>query len=400
MSLALLVPAGLAALAALLVPLLLHLARRSEQRTTDFAALRWLAPNTRPRRKRRFDERLLLLLRLLLLVALALLLAQPVLYGADDRTPWMIVAPGVPASTARAVAGNESARLHWLAVGFPSLDAPAPPRVQPLASLLRELDATLPAGAPLTVLVPAALDGADAQRPRLVRAVDWRVVPAVEDSAHPAQTVHIPPLALDVRARPDAQGLRYLHAAGVAWQARAEGTQSRAAPAARSASSVRVADPAQPLPSTAHPLAWLIPGPLPDALHAWVRSGGSVLLSSDVRAPGMDAAAPAWHDEHGEPLVRTMRLGRGRLLQFTRPLAPATMPQLLEADFPERLRDLFAPAVPAPARVSAGDYAPTVGAAPYPRPPRPLASWLVVTAALLFALERWLACGPRRELAR
>ena len=42
MSLALLLPAGLAALAALLLPLLVHLARRSEQRPTVFAALQWL----------------------------------------------------------------------------------------------------------------------------------------------------------------------------------------------------------------------------------------------------------------------------------------------------------------------------------------------------------------------
>ena len=40
MNLALLLPAGLAALAALLLPLLIHLARRSEQRPTVFAALR------------------------------------------------------------------------------------------------------------------------------------------------------------------------------------------------------------------------------------------------------------------------------------------------------------------------------------------------------------------------
>ncbi|TXK62105.1 hypothetical protein FU658_09680 [Alkalisalibacterium limincola] len=43
MSLALLYPAALAALLALAVPVLLHLARRPQQRTLDFAALRWIA---------------------------------------------------------------------------------------------------------------------------------------------------------------------------------------------------------------------------------------------------------------------------------------------------------------------------------------------------------------------
>src|SRR5690606_9148841 len=79
MSLALLLPAALAALGALLLPLLVHLARRSEQRPTDFAALRWLRRKPRPRRRIRFDERWLLALRLLLLALIALWLARPVL---------------------------------------------------------------------------------------------------------------------------------------------------------------------------------------------------------------------------------------------------------------------------------------------------------------------------------
>ena len=56
MSLAFLLPAGLAALAALVVPLLLHLARRYEQTPTDFAALRWLRQKPKPRHRIRFDE--------------------------------------------------------------------------------------------------------------------------------------------------------------------------------------------------------------------------------------------------------------------------------------------------------------------------------------------------------
>ena len=57
MNLVFLLPAAFAALAALFIPLLIHLARRSEQRPTDFAALRWLrsfspsraAPRSPPR---------------------------------------------------------------------------------------------------------------------------------------------------------------------------------------------------------------------------------------------------------------------------------------------------------------------------------------------------------------
>ena len=63
----LLLPAGLAALAALALPLLVHLSRRQQQRPTVFAALRWLQARPRPRRRIRFDELLLLAVRLLLL---------------------------------------------------------------------------------------------------------------------------------------------------------------------------------------------------------------------------------------------------------------------------------------------------------------------------------------------
>ena len=89
---ALLLPAALAALAALIVPLLIHLARRSEQRPADFAALRWLRQKPKPRHRIRFDEWPLLWLRLLLLALLALWLARPVLFiarrGLHDENDW------------------------------------------------------------------------------------------------------------------------------------------------------------------------------------------------------------------------------------------------------------------------------------------------------------------------
>ena len=81
MSLGLLLPAALAALGALLMPLLIHLARRSQLVPTPFAALRWLRQAARPQRRVRLEEWPLLLLRLLLLALLALWLARPVLHG-------------------------------------------------------------------------------------------------------------------------------------------------------------------------------------------------------------------------------------------------------------------------------------------------------------------------------
>ncbi|HRQ35608.1 MAG TPA: BatA domain-containing protein, partial [Chiayiivirga sp.] len=82
MSLALLLPGALAALTALALPVLIHLARRDVHRRIDFAALRWLAPEARPRRRLRLEERALLAARLVLLALIALWLAQPALSGA------------------------------------------------------------------------------------------------------------------------------------------------------------------------------------------------------------------------------------------------------------------------------------------------------------------------------
>ena len=126
MNLVLLLPAALGALLALAIPLLLHLARREQQRPVVFAALRWLRERPKPRRRVRFDEWPLLLVRLLLLALLAFWLARPVLTGAGDATPWTVVAPGVPEAQLRQLGETGKGELRWLAPGFPPLAEPAP----------------------------------------------------------------------------------------------------------------------------------------------------------------------------------------------------------------------------------------------------------------------------------
>ncbi len=425
MNLLLLLPLGLAALAALLLPLLLHLARRSEPRTTVFAALRWLRPQPQPQRRHRFEELLLLLLRLLLLALLALLMAQPVLFGRPDLRPYVAVAGGVDMTAARAAVRIAEARWHRLAAGFPALDDDASARTAripdatdtTLPSLLRELDATLPAGVPLTVVVPPVIDDADAQRPVLSRRVDWRVLPGAASAANSAAgsdatanagRSETAPAArtrggdtpadftLVVRHAPErAASLPYLRAAGIAWATPA-GDDATADSAGTRASRTRDAPAATAIaPGTRH-LAWLVPGPVPQAVRAWIADGGRALLDAQADWPGLDDAPVLWRDENGA-LVRGLAAGRGRVMRLERPLLPASMPVLLAPDFPTRLRALFADAPLPPARVAAEDYAPTTGRAPWPEQPRPLAPWLAWAVALAFLLERWLANGRRRS---
>lgn len=385
MSLALLLPVALAALGALLLPLLVHLARRSEQRPTDFAALRWLRQKPRPRHRIRFDERWLLVLRLLLLALIALWLARPVLQGGASERPWTVVLPGVDAETLRRDADGR-AELRWLAPGFPTLDTPAPRGRVPMASLLRELDADLPSGATLTVVVPAWFDGADAERPRLSRTLDWRIVE--RPAPIPERVEVIAPEALVIRHAADRRdAARYLRAA-------VESGWSEPAVKTR----LSVGPPEQPLPVDARALVWLASGDLPAPIREWIANGGVALLDARVRVDPAVAMTPYWSDA-GAVLVEGGAWGRGRVLRLTRPLQPAAMPQLLEPAFPARLRSLFAPPEPAPARVMARDYAPQAGAAAYPRAPRDLQPGLALVIALVLVLERWWATRRRRSAA-
>ncbi|MFT4255405.1 MAG: BatA domain-containing protein [Pseudoxanthomonas sp.] len=346
MSLSLLLPAALAALATLLLPLLLHLTRRSEEKRVVFAALRWLREKPRPRRHLRFDEWWLLALRLFLLAALALWLARPILLGAATDKAWVVAMHGVEAARVRELVEADKSELHWLAPGFPEISATQTRADDGAAfpSLLRELDAQLPADTRLTVIVPERLAGADAQRPRLSRTVDWKIVPG--DS--PKATTATPALQLDLSPLPaDAVGLEYLHAVNAAW-----GNE--------------------------------------DGRTVQVR-----VLLADQPAPADLQLQPAWRDAQGDLLVEVANNGQGPTLRFTRNLQPASMPQLLEADFPQRLREAVLPA-PAPTRAFARDYAPTTGTAAWPQTPRELQPWLALLIALLFLVERWMATSRRR----
>lgn len=387
MSLSLLLPLALSALLALAIPLLLHLARREQQRRTVFAALRWLRARPRPRRRIRFDEWPLLALRLLLLALLALWLAHPVLTGMPERTPWVVVVPGLDPADAQGATTHATAERRWLAPGFPALDTPPPTasRVSPLASLLRELDAQLPPDAPLHVVVPAQPAGLDGAIVMLSREVEWIVAGDVAAAADAAV-----PFDLAIRhgaGQDDALAVRALRAA-VRALADAEAADAP----------LDVAATDTPIGATTRRLAWLAPGPLPEDVARWIEAGGDALLASDVVVdlPG-PARRSAWHDARGVALVEEAPLGAGRAMRFLHPLHPGTMPQLFEPTFPQQLRTLFE-AAPAPSRANAVDIAPVTGAAAWPVAPRDLRPWLALLIALLALAERWLATSRRREV--
>jgi len=381
-NLAFLLPAALAALATALLPLLIHLARRSEQRPTLFAALQWLRQKPKPRHRIRFDEWVLLALRVALVCLFALLLARPVLFGAQSDAPFVAVAPGVDVAKAQQVDVAKGARWHWLAPGFPALSkAPAASDVS-VMSWLRELDAALPADVALTVIVPEQLDGVDAQVPKLSRRVAWRVVPGARGSVAAPQRGAVPALA--VRYAPQrADAVRYMRAAMRAWQAKVED----------------IGPATQPLARGTRQLAWLSPGAVPVDELAWARDGGMLLLDSQASVANAPPMVPLWRDASGVTLVEGAAFGKGRVLRFTSPLAPAEMPVLLDGAFPRELRAVLVSPGPAPSRVFASMHAPTTGALSAPPAPRDLQPWLLWLIGLVFAIERWFATAARRGVS-
>ncbi|MEG1681746.1 MAG: BatA domain-containing protein, partial [Stenotrophomonas sp.] len=359
MSLLWLFPAGFLALAALLLPLLIHLARRSEQRIIDFAALRWLSAKPRPRRRIRFDEWPLLLLRLLLLALLAVLLARPALMGVPDTQQRVAVLPGVDLAAAQRAVGNADAQWLWLAPGFPRTDKSATPLgPQPVSSLLRELDASLPADAALTVVVPSVLDGLDAQRPQLSRAVRWQVL---EQSAAATKPAVIAAPELQIRHdEAGKQGLRYLNAVASAWRATKPAT----------------ADDSAAFSNDGKLHVWLSAKPLPADTSAWLQRGGRLLVDARTPVPADAQRTPLWRDANGVLVIEHVRTAQGQWLRFATPLQPASLPTLLDPDFPNGLRAVLQTA-PTPRRAPAATMQPGIGATPYPQPATELSHWLL-----------------------
>ncbi len=391
MNLSFLLPSALAALAAIALPLLVHLSRRVEQKRTDFAALRWLRANLRPRRKLLLQERVLLALRILLLIALALYLAQPVLRRPMAPEHWVMVVPGAEFAAQKNLPDAKKSQWHWLAPGFPPLEKPPVASVLPVSSLLRELDAILPASTRVTVLVPVHLSGLDAERTQLSRSVDWRIVPGKMLS--PTHTDKAQPIKLAVRFdAAHAQMVRYFQASLAAWQSNAKQPQREA---------LDSADSSTALPKQDVVLVWLASGELPENLLQWIRSGGSVLLLNESRFPNSNTMRFVWHDvswrsAKGDALLKHTVLGSGQIWQWQQQLTPQTMPALLEADFAEQFRAVLSQPLPAPTQSLASLQKPLHTLPAWPELPTPISTWLVLVIALLFLAERWLASTKNR----
>lgn len=386
MNFALLLPTALLALTALLLPLLIHLSRRSEQKPTDFAALRWISAQLRPRRKLVFQEIPLLLLRLLLLIALAVFLAKPVSMQSAAPMHWVVVAPGVDISKAKQLPLKESSEWHWLTPGFPDFgDKPDSSNI-PVGSLLRELDAQLPANTAITVVVPETLSGLDGERIRLSRKVDWKIVSGnLPVAAHFEQGQ---PLRLAIRHDEEHRNdAIYFRAAHAAWQTEQKADEK---------DELDSGDISSALKPDSSALIWLSATGFPSDIRDWATKGGTIIVPKETVVPELKSGVTAWRNGEGKVLATVAPLGQGRIVQWQQALKPETMPELLNADFPDKLKFLLQTKPPAPTRAFAKSQTPVTGAKVGPEAPQSLQAWLALLIVLLFVLERWLANSSRR----
>lgn len=381
MNLTLLLPLGLAALAALVIPLLLHLNRREQQRAVLFAAWRFVTAPARPQRRLRLEQWPLLLLRLLLLAAVALLLAQPYRQGyGGGGEDWVVVAPGVEPSAARARLPAAAAQWHWLLPGFPALDARSASidDARDTASLLRELDSELDPAVTLHVIVPSTVQGLDGGEIALSRKVDWLPVDVAPGA--PVQPAAAAPQRISLRG--EAPSERYLRAAVAAWndgdapRFRLEREDPAAAPAADTA------------------FVFVLAGEPDAALLRWVENGGSLLLARAAAADFLPLSPRAAGDA-----LRWRPLGRGRLVAFAAEPTPAQLPLLLDAHFPGLLLGALQAAPAPPDRATAAAMQPQTGAARNGAGLHDLSGLLALLIAVLVCAERLLSARAARPPA-
>ena len=391
MNLSLLWPAALVAITAIALPLLIHLSRRSEQELTDFAALRWLRANLRPRRKLLFQERVLLALRILLLLALALFLAQPVWLKSPAAEHWIVVVPGAQYQAENNLPEGKNVHWHWLAPGFPELGEIPNSAALPISSLLRELDASLPKNTRVSVLVPSQLSGLDDERVQLSRVLDWRIVPGKMPST--THTEKLAPVKLAVRYdAAHAISVRYFRASAAAWQSQLPEAQHVALDSAASQSA---------LPNQDTVLVWLADGQLPENVMQWIRSGGSALVSNEsIISNSKDSnhawSEYSWRSANGKPLLKHSVLGKGRVWQWQQALTPKAMPVLLDADFSDRLQILLSRPLRAPTQSVASLHVPIKTLPAWPELPTPISDWFALVIAALFLCERFVASAKNR----
>lgn len=438
-------PLWLAGIAALLVPLVLHLWNRRPTQVVRVGSLRGLSGPPGPRAfGRRLNDVPLLLLRLAILAAVVLALAGLAVArrgAAAEQRHVLLVDPallgdslGVYADPLVDSLRRAGTPLHLLAMGFPELgDARAETARRPgMWALLRQLDDTLPPGSTVTVLAAPEAGGVGPMRPALRSAFQFRR----PDIASPSEVgaLHRADLELLADRSADTVSLEIIVGEGFAGDA---GLTAAAWSAAMEAAGdgpphvvIRAVEDESTTPNPAV-IIWLADQSVPREVLDQVGAGGILVqiitaAPGEVASPGIHLAAsgdapadqfqetvfrrgpePAGHpvltDGAGRPLLTVTNHGLGRHYRLATRLAGDWSTIGLGTDLPEvallTLREHQTGVATAP--VHPGQ------ALPRHRAPDPLSAtewnaltrWLMLLAALLFTGERLVAHRRTRVAA-
>ncbi|HEY7685478.1 MAG TPA: BatA domain-containing protein [Gemmatimonadales bacterium] len=404
-------PTWLFGLAALAVPLALHLWSRRTGRPIRVGSIHLLAgapPATA--RSWRIQEPWILLLRCAVLAALVAALAGPYWAPRDAAGPtWALVADDVADRSAL------TDSLERLGLVVRPLDSAN------LWMALRETDREAPPGTRFLVFGPAILRDFHGARPLIGSTVEWHSRPAMDAGARAAiqrTGARVVALYADPGRREDARYVSAaLRAAGLATGIRAIVT-------------FRSTDGTGESAADADWAVWLSDRSIPEAIRRRVREG-TTLVSDAGNAPTArrrtrivladqpsdawlerrgvtaDDGAPVWSDGAGAPLLTAAREGRGVHYRFHSRFAPAWGDFVLRPAFPEAMARLWVGADPVgkrsdDRRIAHSQLLPvsdrTLHSAASVGHQRSLflPAWLV--AVLLFVFERRLAGRARTRL--
>ena len=358
-------PLWLAALAALAIPLALHLWSRRPRQLVKVGTLRHLGglPAARARSARLSDP-LLLLLRLLVLAATVLALAGPRLPGRTVGLPsrLTLVEPRLAGDPLLDSLNQAGATVRLLAPGLPEIQLPAKPRV--VAALgpweaLAQADRLVAPDGVIDIYAHPRLAALGAERPALRATVRWHVPAPTAGRRWLADLATIPGDSLQgIVGQGDASGIGYTR--------------------------VRATDLAA-FPDESLPVTPLVPRRLaldpPDSLGARraalaVRAVSEALGQAVTLVPvaGADTALSLPAGGYGSDALADTLLARW-------PWRPAA------ADLRDPREVPVATALPRVAPRAVDDEA------------TPRTRELLLLAALLLLAERWLARRPRRSAA-